>query len=100
MMGAAQADAPSHFLLFSPFPEAHNLMGAGVVEWVVVVVEGIVLSQQSVFGLSIPPPNHIAEIGGLLQAHDFPFLWRCVTPDPGHPSPFPRMLRGSLGSLT
>lgn len=57
MRGGTEADAPSHFLLFSPFPVAQNLMGVG----------GVVPSQQSPFGPSFLLPDHITEIGGLPQ---------------------------------
>lgn len=64
-MGGSEADAPSRFLLFSPFPVAQNLMG----------VEGIMPSQQPSFGPSVPHSlNHITETGGLLQVSDFSLL--------------------------
>lgn len=59
-----EADASSHFLLFSPFPVAQNLMGVG----------GIVPSQQSPFGPSfLLPEPHNGNRGP--PSSDFPFLW-------------------------
>ena len=71
--GAAEADAPSHFLLFSPFPVAQNLMEVG----------GIVPSQQSPCGPSVPLPEpHNGNLGPP-SSQRLPLLL-CLTPNPGH----------------
>lgn len=49
-----KADAPLHFLLFSPFPMAQDLMR----------VEGIMPSQQSTLVHQSPSMNHITETRG------------------------------------
>lgn len=71
--GTAEADDPLHFLLFSIFPVAQNLMGVG---------RGVVPSQQSPFGPSVPSLNHITEIRGLPKVCDFSFFWGYLTPNP------------------
>lgn len=63
--GVAEADVLSHFLLFSLFPVAQNLME----------VREIGSSQQSPLVHLSHSLNHITEIRGLPQVSNFPFLW-------------------------